>query len=852
MNAMKLNYLFFVILSMLFCLSYAQENDPYDQRGVQFAAQGTDFWVCFPRTIDGMSQNRPQLMVVSERNCDVTVSNHWLDYSHTEHIARRRMCGPDTNYIYVPYSICGILDTFEYVFNRTPDWQYSGCESDRPQYKGFHVTSTDPISLFMIVHSMGTGSGCNILPTEMLRDEYVVQTPLVFTEDWELEAELDCPIVGMTPTAAMIDIVAAEDSTVVDIVLGGRDWMNRHPGDTVTVELQRGQLFHIGAGQVRENNPTLFEPYYFSWCDSHKISPLVHPVPLPRHGFDSSLIMLDTFIIDLSGTHIMSRDCKRIAVFESGGRVHIPSFRYANFDMLLEQTVPVRYAGKEFIVPNIGYSDTDYIRITGLHDGTVVTITDAAHPAWPPCTLRVNAYETNWFGLYPGQGPFYLSSTEPVMTRVFLMGCESEMGDPDFFACTPVEWWHNGQINYATLSSVDNDHNVQRRDYSLYIFTRTADAPTIYLDDYAIGTEFIPITGTPYSYVSYDNRSSYNSPGTHHIETSSGKPFMAFMTASDINEQLVYTLPHIQPGKTYLLVDGVPSDSLSPDSIRCLYDPVTFVSWDERPADSVIWIFGDGDTIAYSHLDSGFTQPQIHTYRDTGRYTVTCIFTYDYEGCYTRKPDTLTAPLWFHNHYDSSFSVHLCEGSYTFRGYVLDHTDTFSITTYWTESGCDTLWKIDFATCPHCSWHSDTVSTDQLPWLFHGQSFGYEVHDQPVYLDIDQDCDSIIYYTLIVIPNWGEPPFDSVFVVAPNVITPSLETNNHFSIFCSSQVLKAEVAVFNRFGTKVAEFDGLTGRWDGTSQGRKCHQGTYVYIVRYIDNRDSGWKMIKGTVTLVY
>lgn len=833
-----------------------QVDDPYDQRGTQFAAQGTDFWVCFPRTIDGHSANRPQLMVVSERDCDVTVTNEWLDYVHREHIMRRRMCGPDTNYIHVPYGISGIRDTLDYVFPLTPDYPLVGDEGDRPQYRGFHVTSTDTISLFLLVRSMGTSGGCNVLPTEMLRDEYVLQSPLVFSED--IVPPPICPIMPMSPTSAQVDIVAVEDSTVVDIVLSDWDWTNRHPGDTVTVTLMRGQLFHLGAGEVREKYPGLFEPYYPIYCDSGKISPLVRPVPLPRHGFDSALIMLDTFVIDMSGTHIKARDCKRIAVFESGGRVHIPSKRHGTFDMLLEQCVPVRFAGREFVVPNITYSDTDYLRFTGLHDGTLVTIHDGAHPFRQPCTLRVDAYETNWFGLYPGEGPFYITASAPIMTRMFQMRGEPQImmsplgGDPDFIAVTPVEWWHGGQVNYGTLSDVDDNHNVQGRYYTTYVITRTADANTIYLDDYAIGSRFQPIEGTPYSHVFFDRYSSYNTPGTHTLRSVGGKPFMAFMGSSAYQEQMLYNLPHVQPGKSYLLVDGLPAASLSYDSIRCLYDAVTFSAWDEYPADSVWWFFGDGDSAVFSHLDPGFTQPQVHTYRDTGRYTVHCVFTYDYEGCFTRKPDTLTAHLWFHNHYDSAFSVRLCEGSYFFRGRELDHSDTFYITTYWTQSGCDTLWQIDLVTCPHCSWYSDTISNDDLPWTFHGRSFGTEVYNEPVYIDIDAECDSVVYYTLVVIPNWGEPPFDSVFVIAPNVITPSEESNNVFSIYCSGQVVQAEVMVFNRFGTKVAQFDGLTGHWDGTSQGRRCHQGTYVYVVRYTDNRDRGWKTVKGTVTLVY
>ena len=242
----------------------------------------------------------------------------------------------------------------------------------------------------------------------------------------------------------------------------------------------------------------------------------------------------------------------------------------------------------------------------------------------------------------------------------------------------------------------------------------------------------------------------------------------------------------------------------------------------------------------------------MHTYQDTGKYRVMCVFTYEYDSCFTLKPDTLWAPIWIHNHYDSAFSVHLCEGSYTFRNHLLEYTDTYYITTYWTPSGCDTLFTIDFSTCPHCSWDYDTVSPLDMPWQYNGYTFGSEVHDEPVHIPIGDDCDSVIYYTLIVIPHWGEPPLDSVFILAPNVITPNMPGNNRFSLYCSHHILQAEVSVYNRMGTKVAQFDGLTGSWDGTSQGRTCHQGAYVYYIRYIDTNDTNWKTLKGTVTLIY
>ena len=45
---MKRKLLLFLLFSPLFVA--AQIDNPYDHTGAQFATQGTDFWVAFPRT----------------------------------------------------------------------------------------------------------------------------------------------------------------------------------------------------------------------------------------------------------------------------------------------------------------------------------------------------------------------------------------------------------------------------------------------------------------------------------------------------------------------------------------------------------------------------------------------------------------------------------------------------------------------------------------------------------------------------------------------------------------------------------------------------------------------------------
>lgn len=825
----------------------AQDDDPSSHRGTQYAATGKDFWVCFPRTVRGMCRNASRLYVVSERDCVVTVENEWLGFSQTCHIMRRRMCGPDTNYIDLPYSITGILDTVPYIYVPgyepgvqpgrmgagipVPRHDYSGTSSDMPQYRGFHVTSTDTVALFIYVASTHY-TGCSVLPTEMLRDEYIALPPVA-----NRHRPLQITLPEFFPHLSTIDIVAADDSVTVDIVLSDWDRMNRRPGDTLTVMLRRGQLYHIAAGEVQDKYYPRFSPYYqlVSGDNLHLYDSTAVSVDVNRHAFAGGTANRDTFAVDLAGTHIKARDCKRIAVFEGCGIGGAGIRGVIEETVKLEQSVPIAYAGKEYLVPNCEH----YIRFTGTEDNTSVEIRDLANPSAHTSHTTINKGETDWWETSTGEGPYYILSDKPLLVKWI-----------GFDLCTmkPSRWWHGGRMVYGTMTNVDENHNRHQLPHELHIFTRTENVQSMWMDDYSISSYFQPLESTPYSYAYFDRSSQFCSEGTHVIVSRTNAPFVAYGT--ELSSHLVQ-LPHLQPGGLWLKANGVDAGLLPADSIWCLYDPVTLWAQNQRPCDSLLWDFGDGTRAAFSSTDAGYAQPQVHTWQDTGRYTVMAIYKYEDEGCFTRKADTLTASLRFHNHHDSLISVHLCEGSYYFKGHELDHTDTFLFTTYWTESGCDTLWKIALVTCPHCHWEYDTVAPDELPITFNDVVVGSECHDKPIHLHIADTCDSIIYYTLIVIPNWGEKPIDSTWITAPNVIAPGQEGNHLFALRCSHHIVKAEVTIFDRRGQRIAQFDGLTGSWDGTAQGQPCPQGTYAYRIRYVDIADRGWKSLNGTVTLL-
>ena len=815
---------FIVIFLLLAHLSVSQPL--YEHRGVQYATHGTDFWFCIPRTIYGNTRNVASLYIMSEHNCTVTIRSDIYDYTLTKYITSCHEINSrlDTlNSIELPWNFFCFIDT---LARGVPDEMQVAA---LPQWKGFHITSTDTICVFLFAFSRGNMDVTNLLPTEMLRDEYVVQT--------------------YADSMAMFQVVATEDNTVVDITLGDYDWLGRPKDSVVTVTLNHGQMYNMMVGRKCMKYPACCSMIPDEGCNA-RLSLASHVFNPTGGGFMDSL--MDSLSVDLSGTHIKARDNKRIAVFQGNHRMFGSS---SGGNLTFEQAMPIRYAGTEFIVPKM-VSGSDFIQFTGLVDSTVITIMNTADPALPTITMTVDARESDWLLTTEGEGPFYITATHPMLTSL------TTIMKPATMVMLPVEWWHSGPMNGSHVFWVDDNNNGWSGNHSIHLFTRTADVDGMFFNRYPIDTLFRPIAGTPYSYAFIAHDSPLNPRTAQRVENQRGGPFWVVADAVYGSERSAYHYSHLQRGKNYLEVNDVPADSLPADSIWCMYDPIRFHGWVERPADSIIWDFGDGNVERYRYEDG---QLVTHTFADTGRFEVKRIIQYmdealdtnwGYVACksaFTRPSDTMYAHIWIHNHYDSAFAVTVCEGPFTFRGHVLETTDTHYVTTYWTASGCDTLWQIDLTTCPHCSFRADTISDEHLPWIFNNISFAHEVRHYPIYIDIGEECDSIIDYYLIVIPHWGEPPLDTVFILAPNVITPSgdIDVNRRFRLFCSKDIEAAEVYIFDRTGRRLAHFDGLTEEWDGTYDGIPCPQAAYVYYVRYIDGSNRNWKTKAGTFTII-
>src|SRR5574344_813887 len=73
---------------------------------------------------------------------------------------------------------------------------------------------------------------------------------------------------------------------------------------------------------------------------------------------------------------------------------------------------------------------------------------------------------------------------------------------------------------------------------------------------------------------------------------------------------------------------------------------------------------------------------------------------------------------------------------------------------------------------------------------------------------------------------------DRDFSWAPNAFTPTSENNNRFFI-ASDGIATIKVAIYNRSGMLMCQYEGLDGFWDGRYHGEVCPQAAYTYIVQY-------------------
>lgn len=72
-------------------------------------------------------------------------------------------------------------------------------------------------------------------------------------------------------------------------------------------------------------------------------------------------------------------------------------------------------------------------------------------------------------------------------------------------------------------------------------------------------------------------------------------------------------------------------------------------------------------------------------------------------------------------------------------------------------------------------------------------------------------------------------------IIAPNVFTPNNDGKNDVFKFKTIGIKKLECTIYDRWGLKLYEWDGVNGGWDGNTKNGVAPDGTYFYVLEYLD-----------------
>lgn len=92
---------------------------------------------------------------------------------------------------------------------------------------------------------------------------------------------------------------------------------------------------------------------------------------------------------------------------------------------------------------------------------------------------------------------------------------------------------------------------------------------------------------------------------------------------------------------------------------------------------------------------------------------------------------------------------------------------------------------------------------------------------------------------------------DNLFITVPNVFTPNDDGVNDLWIIASEGAIDMHLEIFNRYGVKIFENDGIGVQWDGrTISGEPAPSGTYFYSIEITDVSNNV-SQYKGYITLL-
>ncbi|MBQ1694918.1 MAG: PKD domain-containing protein, partial [Bacteroidales bacterium] len=522
--------------------------------------------------------------------------------------------------------------TFNVAANSTykcviPSAQHSQCYLYTPTSsavnKGLLITSTDTISLYASNFASASFDGSIVLPTTALGNEYIIQTYTPTLEGY-----------SSSETCSEFSVTATEDNTIVDVTPSVSCYTSASATTTsnFTITLNRGQ------------------------------SAFIRSTTRNAAG-------------NLSGTRVVARDCKKIAVFNGNNTTQVPSGNYG--DHIYEQAFPTTSWGKKFVITNTLQNAStgrtkDCVRVTASSDNTTIRKNNTL-------LTTITAGHTYEFQITATEKAVYLETSNPCAVYMYLVSQTqggSSLGDPSMVWVAPLEQRINNIVFntfYPNISAANTPST-----HIVNIVTETATTSQVRLDGSTI-TGWETVSGYPnYSFVR-----KVISHAAHSITTTGGNGFIAHVYGIGDVVSYAYSVGSMATNLAErMYINGIGSTDANVDGTFCEGQEISFTSEIDYDYDNIIWNFGDGSTYTGNSTT--------HIFQNQGDYTVNMQVNSNGSGCTS-----------FSNSVDFNVSVGrvwerevTSEANYgqtiTVEGVTfVARTDTTITQTYQSTTGCD-------------------------------------------------------------------------------------------------------------------------------------------------------------------
>lgn len=554
------------------------------------STEGTDFWVTFLKADqDANNDITLSLSISAKETSKVVISNDYTGYK--------------SDSITVKAGELQIVDLYTGSTTGAVQRANDGGKtcysfnSEKVDTCALHVTSTGTISLFASNYKKATFDATNVLPTASLKDSYIVQT---YSPSDHKPEGVNAPAAG-----SHFAIVAVEDDVIVDYWLSVQSKAIKDSANTLA--------FTEGVGMSQEGIALA----------NFKVGDMLSTPVLKKgqvwyvwtgNGEGQSA--------DFSGTKILARDGKKIAVFQGNPHTNVPYPKYKERDHLFSQAMPTQYWGNKFLLTSSSSRKRDIFRVMALNDETTVYINGDS-------VKSINAQEywefelgdVNMSNARSGYDCFagpacLLTSSCPCAVHLFIASKSYDAvsdGDPAMLWVNPIEQ----QIDQVTFATYSSKNGTTKH----YVNIVTENKDSMYLDSVKIDADFTNLAGTSYYYA----RKSLGTTAQAHTLTNTQGAFIAYVYGFTSNESYGYSAGGAtKPLTQYITIsNGDTTYVFSPDQENnlCGKDTIHFACKPDFEFEQIVWHFGDGtpDVTVYDTITD-----VPHYYTGSQDYDATC------------------------------------------------------------------------------------------------------------------------------------------------------------------------------------------------------------------------------------